>query len=245
MTVCRQCGTANEVGTITCFKCKTSLIAAHMIGKIPCSVHANREATSSCNTCGHRLCDACAYVLGGIDFCEGCAPEGAINPEHDEDYEQIPVVSQADLARASMWDRSLGAVTDLGVLAAFGAALALLFAMFNGGMLYRIGYRYLVDTHRPAFWIFWILVLVAFVTYHIILVAMDGRTLGKRIAGVIVLQEDGRIADLQEILVRSASIILSLLPLGLGFFWAFWDKNHETWHDKLSKTGTFRYEDTT
>jgi uncharacterized RDD family membrane protein YckC len=63
--------------------------------------------------------------------------------------------------------------------------------------------------------------------------------------GVIVLQEDGRIDDTQEALVRAVGQLLSFLPLGLGYLWALWDPKHETWHDKLSKTVAFRYQDTT
>ncbi|HXR40364.1 MAG TPA: hypothetical protein VN776_14785, partial [Terracidiphilus sp.] len=35
---------------------------------------------------------------------------------------------------------------------------------------------------------------------------------------------------------RLASLLLSLLPLGLGIFWALFDEHHLCWHDRLSKT---------
>lgn len=37
-------------------------------------------------------------------------------------------------------------------------------------------------------------------------------------------------------LVREIAIPVSVLVLGLGCFWVFWDKKSQTWHDKLTKT---------
>lgn len=245
MVLCRHCGTANETGRRVCIKCQRELIAEHMRGKIACVNHANREATTSCNSCGVRLCDTCAYLLNGIEFCEGCAPEGAVEREHHADYEAQPVVDGGHTDHASLGARAYAAIVDLGLLAAFASVLAFGLAMLNGGGVYAVGYAFLRKTSHPAFWVFWALVPVASIAYHTLLIGMDGRTLGKRLAGVIVLQEDGRIADMGEALWRALGQALSLLPLGLGYLWALWDPKHETWHDKLSKTVAFRYQDTT
>jgi uncharacterized RDD family membrane protein YckC len=35
---------------------------------------------------------------------------------------------------------------------------------------------------------------------------------------------------------RLASALLSLLPLGLGFFWILVDRDRRAWHDRLSRT---------
>ena len=36
--------------------------------------------------------------------------------------------------------------------------------------------------------------------------------------------------------MRSAASFLSILPLGLGFWWAFWDPKKQTWHDEMLRT---------
>lgn len=245
MVLCQHCGTANTAGQVRCVKCDRNLISEAMQGKIPCVNHSNREATTSCNTCGTRLCDACAYDMGGIDFCEGCAPEGAIEREHDSDYEAIPVVDGGSTDRAGLGWRAGAALIDLVLWGAFGAVLAVVLAMFNGGWAYHTGYEYLTTVSKPSFWIYWGVLAIVSLLYHTLLIGMDGRTLGKRVTRVIVLQADGRIADSREALVRALGQWLSLLPLGLGYLWALWDPDHETWHDKLSKTVAFRYQDTT
>lgn len=245
MVLCQHCGTANRVGQVRCVKCDRNLVSESMRGKIPCANHSNREATTSCNTCGTRLCDACAYEMGGIDFCENCAPEGAIEREHDSDYEAIPVVDGGSTEHAGVAWRLAAFLIDLLLWVVFGIIFAVVLAMFNGGWAYKKGYLYLATLSKPSFWVYWCLMVGVTLIYNTLLIGMDGRTLGKRVMGIIILQEDGRIADSKEALVRAFGQWLSLLPLGLGYLWALWDPNHETWHDKLSKTVAFRYQDLT
>lgn len=40
----------------------------------------------------------------------------------------------------------------------------------------------------------------------------------------------------RQYLVRYIGYFISLLPLGLGYFWAAWDSKKQTWHDKLANT---------
>jgi uncharacterized RDD family membrane protein YckC len=70
---------------------------------------------------------------------------------------------------------------------------------------------------------------------------MSGQTVGKSITGVIVLEPDGHILNIQKSVIRTLAAVVSALPFGLGFLWAIWDKDHETWHDKLAKTAVFKW----
>jgi uncharacterized RDD family membrane protein YckC len=40
----------------------------------------------------------------------------------------------------------------------------------------------------------------------------------------------------RQMLLRSAGYILSAGTFFLGFFWAWWDEDALTWHDRLSRT---------
>ena len=71
--------------------------------------------------------------------------------------------------------------------------------------------------------------------------AIDGQTIGKRTAGIMVLRPDGHPIDLQTSLIRSGMGLISLLPLGLGFLWSLWDKDKQTWHDKVAGTSVFKW----
>ena len=63
----------------------------------------------------------------------------------------------------------------------------------------------------------------------------SGQTLGKQALGI-------RVADLHgggaigygRALVRYVGRILSTLPLFLGYLWMLWDREKQTWHDKLA-----------
>jgi uncharacterized RDD family membrane protein YckC len=40
----------------------------------------------------------------------------------------------------------------------------------------------------------------------------------------------------RQYILRNIGYILSLIPLGLGYFWVVWDPKKQAWHDKLAKT---------
>jgi uncharacterized RDD family membrane protein YckC len=68
-----------------------------------------------------------------------------------------------------------------------------------------------------------------------------GRTLGMQSWGLQLQTEDGSIPSLRAATIRFFAAILSLLPLGLGFFWQLVDAERLTWHDRLSKTRLVYY----
>jgi uncharacterized RDD family membrane protein YckC len=47
---------------------------------------------------------------------------------------------------------------------------------------------------------------------------------------------DGKKPDIARASLRFFAAVLSLIPLGLGFWWQVWDKDGLTWHDRLSGT---------
>jgi uncharacterized RDD family membrane protein YckC len=236
--ICSQCGTLNENQRDLCVRCRKALHPSNMKGKIACSVHANREATTSCAGCGIRLCESCAAHANGIDFCENCAPPDAIRHDYDEDYEKIPVVDPALAARASFAIRFLAFLMDSGIILAGAALIGFIVWAFTG----RFGFFLSPATGIP-FFLFWGIVILFGIAYSSILTSMSGQTMGKQLAGVIVLEPDGHILNLQKSTIRSFAAVLSAIPLGLGFLWVLWDKKGETWHDKLAKTAAFRWEE--
>ena len=52
----------------------------------------------------------------------------------------------------------------------------------------------------------------------------------------IVDASTGNPPTLRQLLVRYLASYLSLLPLGLGFIWADFDRRRQAWHDKLADT---------
>ena len=85
------------------------------------------------------------------------------------------------------------------------------------------------------FWVFGFVVLG--IAYETILVSQwDGYTIGKKIMGIRVVSASGHSVGWMQALIRAVSKILSALALFIGFLSALWDKNSQTWHDKLAET---------
>lgn len=63
-----------------------------------------------------------------------------------------------------------------------------------------------------------------------------GQTIGMKSWRLIITTEDNTPVRLSHCILRSAVGLLSLAPLGLGFFWMLVDKKQRTWHDIASDT---------
>ncbi len=96
------------------------------------------------------------------------------------------------------------------------------------------------EISQEATWLvaMYILVLsVLWSMYFVGFTANCGQTPGKRIMGLRVVNEDGTPVDWSVASNRFfIGYSISLLPLGLGFYWALVDKNNQAWHDKIAGT---------
>jgi len=79
-------------------------------------------------------------------------------------------------------------------------------------------------------------VLLFWFVYHVAMWAWKGTTVGGIVFGIKLVRTDGRAVDVGVALVRAAAAIFSALVLGLGFFWAGWNREKQSWHDKIAGT---------
>ena len=234
---CGKCGTSNENRAEVCRRCANTLHPAFMRGKVACFTHANREALTSCGVCGHPLCSACAISHNGIDYCDSCAPPEAMRQAFDGDYESIPVIDPARTPAATFGQRMMGFLIDLMLFVVIGGVIGIIGFWFTG--------KFFVSSPRygASFWVVWLTLLAAGLTYSSVMTSMSGQTFGKKITNVIVLRPDGHILDWRTATLRTVSALFSALPFGLGFLWMLWDPQHRTWHDNIAKTAAFQYEE--
>ena len=62
----------------------------------------------------------------------------------------------------------------------------------------------------------------------------SGQTIGKRALGIRVIDyRTGGPLGFGRAVLRYFARFLSALPCLLGYFWMLWDKERQTWHDKL------------
>ena len=77
------------------------------------------------------------------------------------------------------------------------------------------------------------LLVIVYFTFFWTLV---GFTPGKAIMGLKIVEKDGTKISFGRSIVRFLSYWISLIPLGLGFFWVLWDPKRKGWHDKIAGT---------
>lgn len=68
----------------------------------------------------------------------------------------------------------------------------------------------------------------------------DGQTPGKFAMGIRVIRTDGAEISDVDALIRGVGYYVSNLVFSLGFIWALFDKNNQTWHDKMARTYVVR-----
>lgn len=83
--------------------------------------------------------------------------------------------------------------------------------------------------------------LITWVAYHLTLWSWRGTTLGGIICGLKIVRVDGRPIDFGVALVRLLGGFFSAAVLWLGFFWAGWNQEKQSWHDKIAGTVIVKY----
>ncbi len=74
------------------------------------------------------------------------------------------------------------------------------------------------------------------ILYRLLACLLSDRSPGMRVAGLRLLRFDGGAPSRSRRLLRDASALLSLLPAGVGLYWAFLDEEGLTFHDHISET---------
>ena len=110
--------------------------------------------------------------------------------------------------RAGFWLRFLGTVIDVALLA----------------VICRIA-----RVHGPF-------VIVIWTVYHIALWTFKGSTIGGMAVGIRIVRTDGSPIDFPVAVVRALASYLSAAALMLGFFWAGWNAQRQSWHDIIAGT---------
>ncbi len=77
--------------------------------------------------------------------------------------------------------------------------------------------------------------------YFILPTGLKGQTAGKWVAGIIVVDEEGRVPGVAMAIPREmVGRVISIAALGLGLAWILGDKKRQGWHDKIAGTYVVR-----
>ena len=115
-------------------------------------------------------------------------------------------------------------------------------------LLFNIGYTVL--GHHPerenipsgslVSWLLFLACLGVTGLYATLSWRRGGQTLGMRPWRLRLLAVDGNALGWKALWLRYAVGVLSLLAAGLGFWWAWFDRDRLTWHDRASGTRLVR-----
>lgn len=82
--------------------------------------------------------------------------------------------------------------------------------------------------------------VVVWIWWEVVAQGRTGQSFGKRLTKVRVVDEGGAPQGPARSALRLVLHVLDLLPLGLGFVWPLWDRERQTFADKLARTTVVR-----
>jgi len=106
--------------------------------------------------------------------------------------------------------------------------------VLTGGFLVLFGIGAAISEGLGLFMVF--VAIAGALAYYIVLEGgPTGQTLGKRALNIrVVDQNTGGPIGYGRGAIRLVARYLSQIPCYLGYLWMLWDKEKQTWHDKLS-----------
>jgi len=123
---------------------------------------------------------------------------------------------------ASFWKRFVAAFIDTVIINVASR-------LVGGGGFNSVGQT--VDFNFNTFGILVIMLYYTLMTWKF------GATLGKMALSIKVQDVSGQNLSLGKAALREiVGKFISGIPLCLGFLWMIWDKDKQTWHDKMAKS---------
>jgi uncharacterized RDD family membrane protein YckC len=78
--------------------------------------------------------------------------------------------------------------------------------------------------------------ILTWTAYHIVMWGLKGATIGGLVVGTRIVRTDGSPIDFPVAVVRALASFLSAAGFLLGFFWAGWSAQKQSWHDIIAGT---------
>ena len=132
----------------------------------------------------------------------------------------------------------LALVYDLWPVVAMWMLASLLFTV--GYTVGGHGARENIAPFSALQWLLWLVCWLLTGAYALLSWRRGGQTLGMRPWRLKVVDTTGAAPSWRGLVLRFAVGSVSLLPAGLGFWWAWFDRDRLTWHDRASGTRMVR-----
>lgn len=149
------------------------------------------------------------------------------NMERENNKEESSIFNSAELNI-----RALAFFIDIVIV------LMLAFVAFGIGIYFLQGTE--AELGSASFTIYLLLFILAS-SYFVILNGYSGKTIGKMLMGIRIISDDGNTIGFWQSFVRWIGYYISAIFLFVGFLWSIFDRNSQSWHDKIA--GTFVVKD--
>jgi uncharacterized RDD family membrane protein YckC len=86
--------------------------------------------------------------------------------------------------------------------------------------------------------------VIVFFAYWVLPTGFWGQTPGKWVAGIIVIDQDGRVPGVSQAIPREmVGRVISIAAFLIGIIWIMFAKDRQGWHDKIAGTYVIRKKD--
>ncbi len=93
-------------------------------------------------------------------------------------------------------------------------------------------------TQGSARLLFQLYLLLVILGYYLYFWTQGRQTLSMRVWRLLILREDGAPLSARDAVRRLGFALLTLAPAGLGLWWMLFDREQQTWYDRLAGTRT-------
>jgi uncharacterized RDD family membrane protein YckC len=152
----------------------------------------------------------------------------AISLENDVEAEALGAPSELDLPLrvASLGQRMLAAMVDGFIVLTAAAGFAMIFLMMQHTIPQSHAAPPIVLVAAAGLW----------AIYQYLFIVHGGATPGMKMARLAMCSFRGEALDRHSRRGRALAMMVSALPIGLGFAWALLDEDTLCWHDRMSHT---------
>ena len=124
--------------------------------------------------------------------------------------------------------RWLALIIDNLIIVAVGFLIVLLVSFLGAGLA--------SDEFQALYGCAYCLSWLISAAYYVVCWTSLGAGPGGRLLGLRIVQRDGSPISFSKAIIRFLGSMVSSLVIGLGYLWAAFDSEKQTWHDKIAST---------